>query len=239
MDQDVKIVNSLEGHAASEYKKHYSEFARSVNFAVRTWYHYVYLSQKVREDPVIFKALSKAPAFWSSYNYSATQTVIIFLGKIFDNDGNTYNIDKMRNATYNGLNHFSKSELRKRKVVSGGEFDGLDEYIQNASELDGKSIKVISEQVKQAKKLWESMKPLRDKIYAHNEVLSEGERNELYKAVKNSDVNNILQILLNISNALWNAEFNGHKPDFLFDYTDPINWAKKDIDELISSLIGT
>jgi hypothetical protein len=58
-------------------------------------------------------------------------------------------------------------------------------------------------------------------------MLSDDERKKLYEAVKNADINALLQILLNVSNALWQAEFNGHKPDFSSNYTQPIEWAKK------------
>jgi hypothetical protein len=68
-------------------------------------------------------------------------------------------------------------------------------------------------------------------------MLSDTERKELYAAVKNADIDDILQILSNVSNALWQAEFNGHKPDFSSNHTQPIEWAKKDIEELISSLL--
>lgn len=69
-------------------------------------------------------------------------------------------------------------------------------------------------------------------------MLSDAEREELYKSVKNADINEILQILMNISNALWEAEFNGRKPDFSHNHTQPIESAKKNIEQLIGSLLN-
>ena len=221
---------------SSEYKKHYEAFAQNIAFAVRTWHHYVHLNNRANEDPAILEALNKSSRYWLDQRYIAVQTTIIFLGKIFDNDARVYNIDKTLKAANDEKGHFSKPELRKRKVESGGEFDGIDEYIDNATELSADDLKIINTEVKKAKAIWELIKPLRDKIYAHNQMLSDVERKELYEAVKNGDINNILQILLNISEALWQAEFNGRKPDFSSNHMQPIEWAKKDIEELISSL---
>jgi hypothetical protein len=221
----------------NEYKKHYEQFSQNVAFAARTWHHYVHLSNRANEDSAILAALNKAPRYWLDQRYIAVQTTIIFLGKIFDNDGRSHNVDKMLRAANDRKEHFSKSQLRKRKVELGGEFEGIDKYIENATELNNEGFKVISGEVKKAKTIWERIKPLRDKIYSHNQMLTDAERKKLYEAVKNADINDILQILLNISEALWQAEFNGRKPDFSSDYTQPIELAKKDIEELIGSLL--
>ncbi len=220
----------------SEYKNHYKQFSQNVAFAARTWHRYVYLNNRASEDEVIANALNKAASFWNDFDYSAAQTTIIFLGKIFDNDGRTYNIDKTIKSAKDEQEYFNKDGLKKRKIEIGGEFEGIDEYIKNASELDFDDLKAISIENKKAKVIWERVKPLRDQIYAHNEMLSDTKRDELYKSVKNSDINDILQILVNISNALWEAEFNGRKPNFSSNHTQPIEWAKKDIEDLISSL---
>ena len=195
----------------SEYKKHYRAFEQNIAFAVRTWHHNVHLNNRANEDSAILAALNKAPRYWLDQRYSAVQTTIIFLGKIFDNDGRAHNVDKTLKAANDEKERFSKAELRKRKVELGGEFEGIDEYVANATELNSNDLKVICAEVKKAKAIWETIKPLRDKIYAHNEMLSDAERKDLFEAVKNEDINNILQILSNVSDALWQAEFNGHK----------------------------
>ncbi len=221
----------------NEYQNHYKQFSQNVAFAVRAWHHDVHLNNRADEDPAILAALNKAPTYWLDQRYSAVQTTIIFLGKLFDKDGRTHNVDKTLEAANNEKVHFNKIELRKRKVESGGEFEGIDEYIDNATVLNSDDLKTIKAEVKKAKNIWKRIQPLRHKVYAHNQVLSDVERKELYNVVNNADINNVLQILSNISNSLWQAEFNGLKPDFSFDHTQPIEWAKKDIEELISSLL--
>jgi hypothetical protein len=222
---------------AKEYKKHYVAFSQNIVYAARTWHHHVHLNNRAAEDPAILEALNKAPRYWLDQRYAAVQTTIIFLGKIFDNDARAHNVDKTLKAAHDEKDHFSKPELRKRKVESGGEFEGLDEYVENATEPGSEDFKAISAEAKKAKVIWERIKPLRDKIYAHHEILSDAERKALYEAVKNDDITEILQILLNISEALWQIENNGRKPDFSSNCTQSIEWAKKDVEDLIASLL--
>lgn len=222
---------------SSDYKKHYQKFHQSISFAARTWHHHVHLQNRAAEDKNILDALNKAPRFWLDLRYSSVQTTIIFLGKIFDKEPNAYNVDKVLKLAHREKNYFSRESLRKRKIEAAGEFYGLDDYIECASELDEKDLKAINQQIKKAKTIWKSLKPLRDKIYAHNEVLSDSERESLYAEVKNSDLPMIIQILLNVSNALSEAEHNGKKPDFTHDHIQPITRAHKNIEELITSLL--
>ena len=123
----------------NEYKTHYKEFAQNVDFAIRTWHHHVHLDNRAKEDQAVLEALNKAPRFWLDQRFSAIQTTIIFLGKIFDSAGDAHNVGKTLKAAYDEKGHFSKTELRKRKIESGGEFEGIDKYIENATELSSRS----------------------------------------------------------------------------------------------------
>ena len=223
--------------SSGDYIKHYEQFSKNVDFAVRTWHRHVHLNNRANDDPAILAALNKAPNYWQDQNYIAVQTTFIFLGKIFDRDDRAYNVDKTLGAANDGKGHFSKTELRKRKVESGGEFEGIDEYIKSANELSPEDLKKIGAEVDKAREIWERIRPLRNQIYAHNQMLSDAEREKLYKAENNADINDILQILLNISQALFQAFHNGRRSDFSTNHTQPIEWAKQDIEELISSLL--
>lgn len=228
-----------------DYKTHYKLFSDNIAFAARTWHHHVYLNNMACSDTEILAALNKAPRYWLDQRYIAVKTTIIFLGKIFDSTRRAYNVEKMLETAKNDKKHFSKPELRKRKIASSGAFDGIDDYVENATELNDEQYKALAGEVNKAKSIWKRIKPLRDNIYAHDGDIydSNGQppherRKQLYTDIKNADTNDILQILLNVSNALQQMEDNGRAPDFSYDFTAPIDRAKKDIDELVDSLLG-
>lgn len=219
------------------YKRYYKEFSQNVAFAVRTWHHHVYLNKRAKDDKKVLDALNKAPRYWIDQRYAAVQTTIIFLGKIFDENSQAFNIDKMLKAAYDEKAHFSKEKLRERKIAITGEFKGLDEYISKATALDHDELRVLSAQIKKAKSIWEKIKPLRHQVFAHNDVLTDAEQETLHANVKNSDITDTLQILLNVSEALFQAEINGRKPNFAHDVTYPINHAHDNMEKLIQSLL--
>jgi hypothetical protein len=199
---------------------------------------YLLLGKKASEDSKVYDALNCNARFWSDYNYIALQTVIIFLGKIFDTNKKAHSLSKMLIAADKYIPYFGRLALRKRKLELAGEFDGLDGYVQNAHELSREDLIQIQAEVDKAKTLWKKVEPLRNSIFAHDEMLSQEQRLELFKQVKYSDLENLIQILLNLSHALEQAELNGRRPDFSSDYKGPINVAEKEVRNLSALLVG-
>ena len=185
-----------------DYKRHFKQFSQNISFAARIWHRHVQLNGRANKDPAILAALNKAASYWLDQQYISVQTTIIFLGKIFDEKRRAHNVEKTLKAAREESDYFDKKNLRKRKVELSDEFEGLDEYIQNANELGIDDLKAIGVEVEKSKSVWKHIKPLRNKIYAHNEMLSDVERTDLFEAVNEADINDIIQILLNISNAL-------------------------------------
>ncbi len=167
----------------------------------------------------------------------ALQTAIIFLGKIFDEKDVAHSVSKLLNAARREIEHFNKNNLRDRKIQSGGNFDGLDEYLDNSHELSLEDLRIMKSEVRRAHGIWKRIKPLRDKVFAHHEDLPYEEKSGLYKNVTYTDITTALQILLNVSHAFWQAEYNGREPDFLSDHEVPIQRAKKQTEALIKSLL--
>jgi len=220
------------------YKEHHKIFEQNVAFAARNIHYLLHISDRAKEDEAVFKALNKNARFWNDYNFNVIQTVIVFLGKIFDEDSRTYNISRTLNLAKRNLNFFSKQSLRDRKIASAGEFEGLDEYVDGAHELSSEDIKTIKKAAKEARRLWENFKPLRDKFYAHSEILSQEDKEQLLQQAKYDDLRQIIQILLNITHAFEQAELNGRKPDLTQDYEGTIRYAQGEADRLIDTLIA-
>ena len=218
------------------YKKQYEHFSQEVSFVARTWHHHLQIEQRAMVDNKFHAALNKAAQFWLDHRFMALQTTIIVLGRVFDKDSRAHSLSKTLVAAKNELEHFEKSELRKRKIGIGETPNWLDAYLASAHELSADDLKNIRVEYNKANSFWKKLEPLRNKIFAHGEILSDAERSSIYASAKTEDITSILQILLNISEALWQAEVNGKKPDFASDQTRTIAWAKKDIQELGDSL---
>lgn len=222
------------------FKEQYKTFASNAAYAARML-HYYLMMNKLAADQETLKALDSNARFWMDYRYSALQTVVIFLGKIFgkDNRGQkVFSLPKAINAASGALNYFSRPALKERKLAIGTEFEGLDEYINQAHELTKEDIKLIKAEVKKAEKLWEKIEPLRNKIYAHEEMLTDEEKSALFAQVTYAELEDLVQILLNISHAFEQVELNGRKPKLHDNYIGPINVANEQMKKLLSTLVA-
>ena len=222
---------------ATEFSEQYKAFSANVAFAARVLNYHLEID-KLAVDPTSLNALNTNARFWVDFKYCSLQTVIIFLGKIFDKDQKTYSVSKLINSAFSNTTHFKKSALRERKIeAANGEFEGLEEYIEQAHELSKDDIKLIKAEVKKARILWSKFEPLRMKIFAHQEMITEEEKSELYRNALYEELQQLIQLLLNISHAFEQAEINGRKPELKNNYEGPINVAKREIKTLFHYLI--
>lgn len=222
----------------ADYQTHYKAFSQNINFAARILHYYLHLGTLAKEGSNEYKALNEHARFWNDFNFVALQTVIIFLGKIFDSQSKTHNLTKLLETLPLSLDHFSKANLRARKIkMSTGDLSWLDEYISRAHELNAEDLVVINDEVQKAEALWKKIKPLRHQYYAHDQMLPDDKRTALFKNVTYGDLELLVQILLNISFVLEQAEINGQQPDFSQDYEGPNNLAEGQIEGLMQLLV--
>lgn len=221
------------------YTQPYKAFSENVAFAARILNYYRYIQDKAQPGTPELEVLNKSPRFWLDWNYMALQTVIIFLGKIFDTQSRTHNIDQLMEGLSQSLNKFTKEELPQRKIKFGLIDPAiLEEAVNRAQDWNIVDITNIQTQVDKAKELWEKFKPLRNRIYAHQQMLTDQDRDSLFSNTTFTDLENLVQILINISHVIEQAELNGLRPDFSNDYKGLINRANGEAKKLLEVLVA-
>lgn len=223
--------------AGEDYRKHFDAFVKDVWFGARALQYHISLNEKVASNPRISKAINANPRFWLDFRFSNLTIAIISLGRVFDDDQSAHSITKMLQKAALNLDFFSKESLRARKQIHISDPYDLDRYIENAHELEQEDIKAIQSRRKEAQKLWRNIKPLRDKILAHSEIMSEEERTQIYKDIKYKDVSEVMEILVTIAHVLEQAELNGRKPDFNERFRGPMLVAEAELAKILDSLI--
>lgn len=230
------------------FEEHFKIFAQNIEFAARALSYHLCLNETASTNKKVAKVLDDNARFWIDYRFMTLQTVVIFLGKIFSKDMGSYkvhNIDKVVQSAAEHLSYFSKSELEKRK----GEIPDKEAYFATVSELSSEDILSILDQVDKAEKIWNStsLRALRDKFFAHSEMLTPEHISKLLSEAKYDDIENLVQILLNISFAFEQAFTNGRKPSFISvadpsfpelsdDYKGPLNRACAEIKKIFDRL---
>ena len=221
------------------FKAHYKAVQGNVNLAARILGYHLELASHVTDNQDNYNALNNTARFWNDFNFMAMQTVIMSLGKVFDDDQDTHNLSQMMKSLRESLDYFGKEKLRQRKLSWGlTDQQMLDDAIDHAHEMSLDDVKVIAKKVREARALWVKIKPLRDKFYAHHEAMSDEDRDALFKDVTYDELEEIIQIMLDVCFVLEVAELNGTKPNF-DDYTDnrPENVAAREIDKWLPALV--
>jgi hypothetical protein len=184
----------------------------------------------------MFQALNANAQFWNDYNYASLLYAIVTLGRIFDKNKKSHGIRRLTKiAKSSGL--FTKKELRARKI-SGSEnaSEWIDAYMDNVSEISSKDYYQFLRYIVTTRKLWESVKDVRNKLYAHQDVLSPEKKSRILEKATYDIFEQIISRLLTIEKVLWQAFNNGGKPDFEFVSLEISQRAKADISSLLSRL---
>ena len=220
------------------YKEHYRVFSQNVEIAARNLHYYLEIRRRALGNKKVLKALNISPRFWNDFNFISIQTVVIVLGKIFDSDPKSHSIDKTINAAAHNLDYFNKASLQARKVASGLKEAIAVKYVANAHELTIEDIRAIKDEIKRARVIWKKLKPLRQKVYAHDEIITQQELADIYAQATYEELDELVQILLSVAWELQEAEYNGKKPSFTYDNEAPIKRAKAEVRSLLKLMLG-
>ncbi len=216
--KELKIEKRQVQH--NDYQKEFETFSANTQVSARFIGYYAELHRQA-QLPENLEALNQNPRFWLDYRYMTLESAFIAFGRIFgspeDKFGNeSHCIDRLMICAKR-TDFFSSENLRKRKIKdSPNHAEWLEEYMCKAHILGAGDWLEMQKYVDEIKRLWSRVKPIRNKIYAHAEVL-DNEKKEAYlreiSPTKLLELSSHLQILERI---LRQAEQNGAKPDYSF-----------------------
>jgi hypothetical protein len=86
------------------------------------------------------------------------------------------------------------------------------------------------------RKLWDKVKDVRNKLYAHQDVISSEKKSGILEKAKYDTFEKIILSLLTVEHILWEAFHNGRKPDFDYVNTEILERVKSDVSSLLSRL---
>jgi len=232
------------------YENEFEIFYSNINQAARSFYYHQEIQRQVHEDGLkhekmpngcfqhskMFQSIQTNSQFWTGYNNSSIVFFVITLGRIFDNNKNSHRIEELVDeAKKSGL--FTKKMLRERKMKgSDNAHEWIDCYMMDAQELSCADFKEIIEYATETRSKWESVKGLRNKIFAHQDIIDEAEKSAIYEKSKYSIFEEIIERLLTLECIFFNAFNNGKAPDFNYKNSMIKNAVVKDVQSLLERL---
>lgn len=188
-------------------------FRRETETCLQLIYCYLTIKVALSRDTLIPISLDRAPIFWRTILYALQSSYFIGLGRIFDQDS-PHNLDRLIKMAQDNLSIFSKNSLatRKNKQASNS-VSWIDEYLKNVYVPTIKDFRRLRKLIKKYRSLYEvNYRDIRGKIFAHNNLASESEKNQLFQKIKVSDMQKLIIFLYKIYNMLWELYQNGKKP---------------------------
>ena len=188
-------------------------FRRESETCLQLLYCYLTINVALSRDTSILTSLNRAPIFWKTILYALQSSYFIGLGRIFDQDS-PHNLDRIIKMAQDNLSIFSKNSLadRKRKQASNA-YSWIDEYLKKVYVPTSKDFRRLRKLIKKYRSLYEvSYRDIRGKIFAHNNITAESEKNQLFQKTSASEMQKLIIFLYKIYNTLWELFQNGKKP---------------------------
>jgi len=201
----------------------YKEFQSELNIACWSLYAWKNIKNIAAKDDKIYHALNKNSLSWNIILHSLQSTFFISIGRLFDIDGKTFSVHTLLRACIENIGQFSKNALRERKIKGSeaDKFPWLDEYIKKSYQPNKEDFLKLKGEVSKRQKRYKSIyKPIRDKIFAHNELKEIRCIDELFKKAKIGEMQDLLCFLYQIERIIFQLLYNGrlmNVGDFTFN----------------------
>lgn len=189
-------------------------FRQEAESAVQFFYAWRTVNEVAAKNKAVVITLNKAPLFWNTTLAALQTATFIALGRVFDQEQDTHNIDRVLRIAQQNLEIFSLNALAERKRrASPNAHEWLDEYLQNAYLPTADDFRRLRKHVAKRRKIYtECFRPLRHKVFAHKQMFNQDEAHVLFANAKIKDLQQLLVFLRRLHETLWQLLFNGIKP---------------------------
>jgi hypothetical protein len=194
----------------------------------------------MNKDNSLLTRMNDNCEFWKTILYSLQISYIAGLGRLFDKSTDVLSINRFLNNCIKNYEIFSLDSLKNRRTNNGNSSPGyLQEFLDRAFIPEQRNFQPLQEKTKQAQKLFEKkLKPLRDRVVAHNIEPNGSSRSELFSKYNSADLDDVLHALNVVCESLWELYHNGKRPD-LTSYDElKISNLKKEIGNILSMVKG-
>lgn len=235
------------------YEQEFQLFSSNIHQAARSFYYHREIQRQVYDDGIkhqelpmgcfqnskMFQAMNANAQFWNDYKYSSLFYAIVILGRIFDRNKKSHGIRRLtRIAKCSGL--FTKEELKKRKIAgSENAHEWIDAYMEKVTDIRPEEYYRFLRYIVTTGKLWDEVKDVRNKLYAHQDVISAEKKSAILEKAKYDIFEKIIFNLLKTEEILWEVFHNGKKPDVDSASTKILDRVRSDVSSLLSRLSQT
>jgi hypothetical protein len=199
----------------TEFTRELDVFYAQVQSAIQFFYSWLTVLTVASDDKRVYQFLNQRWLFWNTVLGALQTASFIALGRIFDQDPSTHNIDRLLRIARTNLTIFSKEALAERKRRTSPNADKwLTEYLCRVYVPTADDFRRLSRHVDARRKVYENnYRPLRHKLFAHKQLLDPADIKALFAKTKIRELQQLLIFLSRLYDALWELLHNGWKPN--------------------------
>ena len=200
--------------AEQDFERELEIFRREADSAVQFFYAWHSVHAVASKSKPVVASLNTAPLFWNTALGALQTSVFIALGRVFDQERDTHNVDRLLGLGQRNLQIFSLEALAERKRRSSPNADEwLPEYLRSAYVPTPEDFRRLRKHVADRRRIYEaSFRPVRRKVFAHKQLTHLTDTKALFGKVKIKEIQQVLVFLRRLHEALWQLLFNGTKP---------------------------
>jgi hypothetical protein len=216
------------------------EYRSEVIIATSSFFAWKTINNLATTNNEILRALNANALSWNIITHSLLITFFTAMGRIFDGDSRSLTVHSFISKCESEIAQFSKLALEARKLrnTHGVRPEWLNDYLQEAYEPIAADFEELAKFAKQHAATYKSnYKPVRDKVIAHKDFTTIGNKEALFAETKIVEVQKILQFLHQVERVVVELHMNGRKSSLTEHKFDQEQHIGDDLTKLLRKLL--
>jgi hypothetical protein len=171
------------------------------------------IHHRAGSDFELIERLNLHAAFWNTVIGGLQGSAFVALGRMFDEDRSTYNIDGFLRYAETMKGIFSRKALEVRKVANGMSQTEARAYVADAWELGTNGLAELRKEFEAKREFFkERVGPIRHRVFAHAARITQEERNALFTGLFMRPLEELVVFTVRLHRAMFQLYHNGRQP---------------------------
>jgi hypothetical protein len=208
-----------------EFGKEMERVNSDIRQTVSLFYTFISMHNAAAKDRKVFNLFNKDAEFWSLQLYALQQSMIICLGRVFDNVPGSFGINMLLSEAVKHPEFFSKDAFRIRRMAGLSEVpDYLDEYVAAVYEPTVADLGRIHASLSSHRDVYTAAYgKIRSLVVAHSIVRNQSQIDAFFGKTVIADAMEMFKALMNVMQAIYyDLWLDGRKPSLgSHTFTEP------------------
>lgn len=213
-----------------------SAFQEDVNVAASCFYAWKSINNLAVRDASLFQGLQRNARSWKLFIHSLLVTFVSVLGRLFDRDPRSLSARSFICYCKANLDQFSRRAFEERRLAEnhGVRPDFLDEYLSGVYEPVAADFQNLLDALTNLELVYSAnYQPIRHKLIAHKDTAMFGIGDSLFAKTNIGDVENILEVLYQVSQVVTQFIINGRQTRLIDHKLREEECIQRDLESLL------